>query len=147
MRRSIAASATAIAFGAMVAIGAGAPSAAQVASLRFGGTGHRLIQLSGASSRHYAARHRYVRRHRGISTGPIVRGVLAQPGYGAARPTSIGPAPGLPAPPAYAPPTMQPTPQYYTVPGLSAYCASRFRTYDPGTNTRQDASGIRHPCP
>jgi hypothetical protein len=105
MRHSIAASATAIAFGAMLAVGAAAPSAAQSASIRFDESDHRLIHLSGASTRHHAARHRYARRgryawrHRGVSGGPIVGGILAQPGYGAARPTSIGPAPSLPSPP------------------------------------------------
>jgi BA14K-like protein len=153
MRGSIAALATSIALWAMLAFGAAAPSAARLASLRFGGAHHRLIALGGTSRRRFAARHRHagrgrhIRRRGGGPAEPILGGVPGRPGYGALRPSSIGPAPSLPMPPAYTPPTMMPTPQYYTVPGLMDYCASRYRSYDPATNTRQDANGVRRSCP
>jgi BA14K-like protein len=52
-------------------------------------------------------------------------------------------ATGMPAPQVYTPPKMQPTPQYYTSPGLSAYYGTRYRSYDPSTNTIQGRNGIR----
>ena len=58
-------------------------------------------------------------------------------------PASAAVAPGMPPAPTYTPPKMQPTPQYYTTPGLQAYYGSRYRSYDPGTNTIQGRSGIR----
>jgi hypothetical protein len=163
MRRQIVGLAMALALAATGVIGQTVPSDAQIASAKPGGTELRLVPLRTAGfigRRHYAASHprglrgrhtgrgRYARRRGGVAAGPIMDGVVAQPGYGSgvARPTSIGPAPSLPPPPTYTPPTMQPTPQYYTVPGHAAYCGTRFRTYDPATNTYQSSSGIRRPC-
>jgi hypothetical protein len=41
---------------------------------------------------------------------------------------------------------MPPTPQYYTTPGFQQYCGTRYRTYDPTTNTQSDFRGIAQPC-
>ena len=41
-------------------------------------------------------------------------------------------------------------PGYYPAPGNggdAAYCASRYRSYDPATGTYLGYDGVRHPCP
>jgi len=59
---------------------------------------------------------------------------------------AVGPAPSLSPPPTYTPPAMEPTPYYYTTPGLRSYYGSRYPSYDPGTNTYQGNDGIRRPA-
>jgi hypothetical protein len=59
---------------------------------------------------------------------------------------AVGPASaatGMPGPQIYTPPKMLPTPQYYTTPGLQAYYGTRYRSYDPSTNTIRGRNGIR----
>ena len=43
-------------------------------------------------------------------------------------------------PPGYAPPA-------YASNDAEAYCASRFRSYDPATHTYTGYDGLQHPCP
>jgi hypothetical protein len=38
-------------------------------------------------------------------------------------------------------------PGYYPAPSGDAYCASRFRSYDPATGTYLGYDGVRHSCP
>ena len=71
----------------------------------------------------------------GLLGGAIVGGALAAPYYG---PYYYGP--GY-YPPAYGP-------GYYPAPaGDPAYCARRYRSYDPATGTFLGYDGVRHPCP
>jgi hypothetical protein len=71
----------------------------------------------------------------GIAAGLLLGGVLAgRPyywGYGA-------PYYGPPPPVYYAPPVD---------PDAVAYCARRFKSYDPASGTYLGYDGIRHPCP
>jgi hypothetical protein len=77
----------------------------------------------------------------GFATGAIIGGALAAPYYyGYPYPYYGGyyQAPAYYGPPVYAPP-----------PGgdAVAYCAQRFRSYDPRTGTYLGNDGARHPCP
>ena len=65
----------------------------------------------------------------GFAAGAIIGGALA------ARPYYYGPGYGYPPGYAYAPG------------GAVAYCAQRFRSYDPGSGTYLGYDGYRHPCP
>lgn len=109
---------------------------------------HRLIALKLARSSHLATRRRHARREpyrmsaKRRAHHPIGSSVIVQP----FRPSSIGSAPVLPGPQTYTPPTMLPTPQYYTTPGTMQYYGTRYRTYDPTTNTVQDFLGNRRPA-
>lgn len=71
----------------------------------------------------------------GFLGGALVGGALAAPYY-------YGPYPYYDAP--Y-------PPAYYPAPGYggnaAAYCASRYRSYDPATGTFLGYDGVRHPCP
>jgi BA14K-like protein len=74
----------------------------------------------------------------GLLGGAIIGGALAAPYY-------YG-APYYYAP--YAPSVYGPG--YYPAPGYggyAAYCASRYRSYDPATGTYLGYDGARHPCP
>ena len=77
----------------------------------------------------------------GFLGGAIVGGALAAPYYYGAPYYYYG-APYYP-PGAYGP-------GYYRAPGYggdAAYCASRYRSYDPATGTFLGYDGMRHPCP
>ena len=83
----------------------------------------------------------------GLVTGAIIGGALAAPYYyGYPYPYYGGyyPAPYYPAPAYYGPPV-------YAAPppggGAVAYCAQRFRSYDPRSGTYLGNDGLRHPCP
>jgi BA14K-like protein len=74
----------------------------------------------------------------GLFAGALIGGALAAPYY-------YGPGPYY-----YPGPYYPPAPAYYDpAPGgdASAYCAQRFRTYDPGSGTYRGTDGRRHPCP
>jgi len=74
----------------------------------------------------------------GFLGGAIVGGALAAPYY-YGGPYYYG-APYYP-PGAYGP-------GYYPAPaGDGAYCAQRYRSYDPATGTFLGYDGVRHPCP
>jgi BA14K-like protein len=68
----------------------------------------------------------------GLLGGAIVGGALAAPYYYGE--------------PYYYPPAAY-GPGYYPAPGSDAYCASRYRSYDPATGTYLGYDGVRHPCP
>ncbi len=74
----------------------------------------------------------------GLLGGAIIGGALAAPYYYGPGPYYYGP----PYPPAaYGP-------GYYPAPGGdAAYCARRYRSYDPATGTYLGFDGVRHPCP
>jgi hypothetical protein len=77
----------------------------------------------------------------GFLGGAIVGGALAAPYYYGGPYYYYG-APYYP-PAAYGP-------GYYPAPGYggdAAYCASRYRSYDPATGTFLGYDGMRHPCP
>jgi hypothetical protein len=64
----------------------------------------------------------------------------------------VSPAYCGPAEPAYAPPPPPPPPPtavYAGAPGSDAvaYCAQRYRSYDPASGTFLGYDGQRHPCP
>lgn len=67
----------------------------------------------------------------GLLGGAIVGGLLANPYY-------YGPGPYY-----------DPAPEYVGPPAgnAAAYCAQRFKSYDPGTGTYLGYDGARHPCP
>ncbi len=68
----------------------------------------------------------------GFAAGAVVGSALASPYY-----YGYGPYYPYYPPPYYAPP-----------PGNAvAYCAQRFRSYDPRTGTYLGLDGLRHPCP
>lgn len=80
----------------------------------------------------------------GLLGGAIIGGALAAPyyyGYGPYYPAPYygpGPYEGYPAPaPAYGP---------GPGPGGDAYCAQKYRSYDPATGTFMGKDGVRHPC-
>jgi hypothetical protein len=68
----------------------------------------------------------------GFAAGAIIGGALAAQG-----PYYYGPGPYYGGPPAYA----------YAPGGDAAYCAQRFRSYDPGSRTYLGYDGYRHSCP
>ncbi len=77
----------------------------------------------------------------GFLGGAIIGGALAAPYY-YGPPSYYYGAPYYP-PAAYGP-------GYYPTPGYggdAAYCASRYRSYDPATGTFLGYDGLRHPCP
>jgi len=75
----------------------------------------------------------------GLLGGAIIGGALAAPYYYGA------PYYGAPYPPAAYGPGYYPAPAYGG--DGAAYCASRYRSYDPATGTFQGYDGVRHPCP
>jgi BA14K-like protein len=90
----------------------------------------------------------------GFVAGAIIGGALANPYYG------YGPyyGPGYYGGPYYAPPPPvvygAPGPAVYGAPGpaavagdAGAYCAQRYRSYDPRSGTYLGYDGVRHPCP
>jgi BA14K-like protein len=86
----------------------------------------------------------------GLLGGAIIGGALAAPyyyGYGPYYPGPYaypyGPYPAPVYGPAYAP-----VPGYGPGPGdASAYCARKYRSYDPSTGTFLGNDGARHSCP
>jgi hypothetical protein len=80
----------------------------------------------------------------GLVAGAIIGGAIASsPYYG------YGPYPYYYGPPpvVYGPP---PAPVYGGAPVAgdpAAYCAQRYRSYDPATGTFLGYDGVRHPCP
>jgi hypothetical protein len=73
----------------------------------------------------------------GLLGGALIGGALASPYYYG------GPYYYYGYPPAYGP-------GYYPAPGYggdAAYCAHRYRSYDPTTGTFLGYDGARHPCP
>jgi hypothetical protein len=76
-------------------------------------------------------------------------GYAADPGYGADP--GYAPGPGYAAGPGYAPgpgSAYAPGYDYGTAPGSDdAYCAQRFRSYDPASGTYLGYDGLRHSCP
>jgi hypothetical protein len=71
----------------------------------------------------------------GLLGGAIIGGALAAPYY-------YGPGPYY-----YGEP-YEYGPGYYPAPGYEgAYCARRYRSYDPATGTFLGYDGLRHPCP
>jgi hypothetical protein len=79
----------------------------------------------------------------GIVAGAIIGGAIASsPYYG------YGPYPYYYAPP---PPVVYgPPPAAYGAPvagDAAAYCAQRYRSYDPASGTFLGYDGVRHPCP
>jgi len=71
----------------------------------------------------------------GLLGGAIVGGALAAPYYY-----------GAPYyPPAYYGPGYYPAPAYGG--DATAYCARRYRSYDPASGTFLGNDGVRHPCP
>jgi hypothetical protein len=72
----------------------------------------------------------------GVAAGVAIGSALAAPYY-----YGYGPYPYYSAPyPYYAP-------QPYGGPDAVAYCAQRYRSYDPRTGTFMGLDGLRHPCP
>jgi hypothetical protein len=142
-----------IALTAIFVAGLAHPASARPASRWPTTDTQRLIELKGAPQRRHARRQRHgsqgqgSRRWRAVAARPF-QGIIDQ-SYGSVAPprAPIGPAPGMPGPQIYAPPAMLPPPQYYTTPGLQQYCATRFRNYDPTTNTRFDSHGVARSCP
>jgi hypothetical protein len=96
----------------------------------------------------------------GLIGGAIIGGALAAPYY-------YGPGPYYPAPGYYGPypapvPAYGPPPGYGPAPGYgappaagpggpgrdaSAFCARKYKSYDPSTGTYLSNDGTRHPCP
>lgn len=80
----------------------------------------------------------------GFVAGAVVGSALTAPyyyGYGPYYPDPYYPGPyyyGPPAGPAYAAPVAG---------DATAYCAQRFKSYDPATGTYLGYDGVRHPCP
>jgi MFS family permease len=83
----------------------------------------------------------------GFIAGAVVGSALTAPYYYGYGPYYPGPYYyGPPAPPDYGPPA---GPAYGApVAGdAAAYCAQRFKSYDPATGTYLGYDGVRHPCP
>jgi hypothetical protein len=87
----------------------------------------------------------------GLVAGAIVGGMLAAPygpygpygPYYGPGPVYVGPGPYYPAP-YVAGPVVRPGPVYSDA---VAYCARRYRSYDPRSGTYLGYDGLRHPCP
>jgi hypothetical protein len=79
----------------------------------------------------------------GLAAGALIGGALAsRPGYYYGAGYGYGYAPGNYYEPSYA---YVPAPAYG--PGAVAYCAQRFKSYDPASGTYLGNDGYRHPCP
>jgi len=82
----------------------------------------------------------------GFVAGAVVGSALTAPYY-----CGYGPAPYDPQPYYYQPPAPvyeAPGPGYGTpVADAAAYCAQRFKSWDPATGTYLGCDGLRHPCP
>jgi hypothetical protein len=73
----------------------------------------------------------------GLLGGAIIGGALAAPYYygpGYYPPAYYGPGPGYYPAPAYGGDAV-------------AYCARKYRSYDPASGTFLGTEGLRHPCP
>lgn len=96
------------------------------------------IRRQGVAPRHVKRHSRHVSRTLpGYGYGPSYR-------YTVPRPS--GSSVTLPGPQVYTPPSLPPASQYYTTPGFRQYCATRYRTYDPTTNTQRDFGGTAQLC-
>lgn len=87
-------------------------------------------------------------RYGGAAVGLGIAGALIGGAIvGAAQPYGYGYAPGYYgyAPGYYGPAYVAPTP--YVGGDAIAYCAQRFRSYDPYSGTYLGYDGFRHPCP
>jgi hypothetical protein len=73
----------------------------------------------------------------GFAAGAVVGSALAAPGYYYGDPGYYYDDPGDYAPDVYAGPDSS----------AEAYCAQRYRSYDPASGTYLGYDGIRHPCP
>lgn len=95
----------------------------------------------------------------GFVAGAIIGGALAAPYYYGPGPYYYGGGPYYYGPGPYYP---APAPGYYDGPAApayygdgpagpagdaTAYCARRFRSYDPRSGTYLGLDGMRHPCP
>jgi BA14K-like protein len=85
----------------------------------------------------------------GFAAGAIIGGAIA-----GGAPYYYGPGPYYYGPPAYYGPGYAPPPGYYGAPAAApaggnaaAYCAQRFKSYDPASGTYLGFDGQRHPCP
>lgn len=77
------------------------------------------------------------RRNNGAAVAAGVIGGLALGAVIAGAASAPPPPPAYYAPPAYAPP---PSGDWY------AYCASKYRSFDPASGTFLGYDGLRHPC-
>ncbi len=87
-------------------------------------------------------------RYGGVAVGLGIAGALIGGAIvGAAQPYGYGYAPGYYgyAPGYYGPAYVAPAP--YVSGDATAYCAQRFRSYDPYSGTYLGYDGFRHPCP
>jgi hypothetical protein len=78
----------------------------------------------------------------GLAAGAIIGGAVAasQPWYGYDYDYGYAPGYAYDYDPGYS--------SYgYAPGGASAYCAQRFRSYDPASGTYLGFDGLRHPCP
>jgi hypothetical protein len=82
----------------------------------------------------------------GFVAGAVVGSALTAPYY-----YGYGPRPYYPQPYYYEPPAPvygPPGPGYGApVADAAAYCAQRFKSWDPATGTYLGYDGLRHPCP
>jgi hypothetical protein len=76
----------------------------------------------------------------GIAAGMILGGIIASSPYYYGGPYYYGP------PPYYAPSPYYYGPGPYGPPDWEAYCASRYRSFDPESGTYMGYDGVRHPC-
>jgi hypothetical protein len=157
MRTMVACSAIGFAIGALVFTAAAmAPSPARALSLgllqdtrSLEGVRPTLLKLASSSKNVVAGRS--ARHHRRAARHPSGRGIYSTPSapsyrYAIPRSAPATPTPGLPGPQVYKPPSLPPAYQYYTTPGRTQYCGTRYRTYNPATNTQQDYGGTPQLC-
>jgi hypothetical protein len=82
----------------------------------------------------------------GFVAGAVVGSTLTAPHYYGYGPAPYDPQPYYDQPPA--PVYGAPGPGYGTpVADAAAYCAQRFKAWDPATGTYLGYDGLRHPCP
>ena len=87
----------------------------------------------------------------GLVAGAIIGGIIADQHYGPYYPYGpygpypyYGPPPGPYYPPPYVGPVYAPGPAYRSA---AAYCASRFRSYNPRTGMYRGHDGVLRRCP
>lgn len=147
MRKVLLAVAATVALGTY---GVAAPASAQTARSPAGDLVTALqkgeLQTSYVQYRRYYARPAYgYRPYYGRRYGYYPRGYYYRHDYGsAAAAGAIGLATGAIIGGAIAQQQAAPA---YVAPGGSAYCAQRYRSYDPASGTYLGYDGLRHPCP
>jgi hypothetical protein len=128
------------------ALSIGSPPRAELMPLKLEKSGAHRVRGRSVAARHVKRQSRTARRGSRSRVSRTLPGYGYGPSYRYTAPRPSGSSVTLPGPQVYTPPSLPPASQYYTTPGFQQYCATRYRTYDPTTNTQRDLGGTAQLC-